>query len=68
MQYRVVIIESDEGFAVSCPMLKGCHSQGATKQEAIENIRIAIREWLDAEKDGNAVPQARAEVSANASI
>ena len=50
MQYRVIIIESDEGFAVSCPMLKGCHSQGVTKQEAIENIRIAIREWLAAEK------------------
>jgi predicted RNase H-like HicB family nuclease len=50
MKYHVILIESDEGFAVSCPLLKGCHSQGATKQEALENIRIAIREWLDAEK------------------
>ena len=55
MQYRVIAIESDEGFAVSCPMLKSCHSQGATMQEAIENIRIAIREWLDAEKDEKTV-------------
>ena len=51
MDYRIVLIESDEGFAVSCPALRGCHSQGATREEAIENIRIAIREWLEAEED-----------------
>lgn len=49
MDYRVVLIESDEGFAVSCPALRGCHSQGSTKAEALENIRDAIGEWLDAE-------------------
>jgi len=51
MTYRVVLIESEEGFAVSCPALKGCHSQGRTKEEALENIRDAIREWLAAEAD-----------------
>jgi predicted RNase H-like HicB family nuclease len=53
MTYRVILIESDEGFSVSCPALKGCHSQGMTKEEALDNIRDAIREWLasaDAEK------------------
>jgi len=35
---------------VSCPGLKGCHSQGETEEEALDNIRIAIKEWLDAEK------------------
>ena len=49
MDYRVVLIESEEGFAVSCPSLRGCHSQGTTKAEALENIRDAIHEWLDAE-------------------
>lgn len=49
MKYRVVLIESDEGFSVSCPALKGCHSQGSTRVEALENIRDAIREWLAAE-------------------
>jgi predicted RNase H-like HicB family nuclease len=47
------MIETNEGVAISCPLLKGCHSQGATKAEALENIRDAIREWLaseDAEK------------------
>ena len=49
MNYRVVLIETDEGFSVSCPALRGCHSQGKTKDEALENIRAAIREWLATE-------------------
>lgn len=39
---------SEEGFAVSCPGLPGCWSQGDTEAEALENIRIAITEYLDA--------------------
>ena len=48
MDYRVILIQSEEGFAISCPSLRGCHSQGATKAEALGNIREAIREWLEA--------------------
>jgi len=51
MDYRVVLIESEEGFAVSCPALRGCHSQGKTREEALQNIRDAIREWLAAGED-----------------
>lgn len=50
MDFRVLLLETDEGVAVSCPMLRGCHSQGATSEEALENIRVAIKEWLDAEE------------------
>jgi predicted RNase H-like HicB family nuclease len=53
MEYRVVLIESEEGFSVSCPALRGCHSQGSTLDEALENIKSAIREWLDAESEDN---------------
>jgi len=55
MNYHVVMIKSEEGYAVSCPALRGCHSQGATSAEALENIRDAIREWLAAEKDEQAL-------------
>lgn len=55
MEFRVVYIESEEGFAVSCPDLRGCHSQGATREEARENTRIAIREWLEAGKEEGAL-------------
>ena len=47
MTYRVVLQASEEGFAVSCPGLPGCWSQGATEEEALQNIRDAIREYLD---------------------
>lgn len=46
MKYKVVLEESDEGFAVSAPGLPGCHSQGATEAEALENIADAITEYL----------------------
>lgn len=48
MKYKIVLQESEEGFAVSCPMLPGCWSQGQTEVEAIENIHIAIEEYLAA--------------------
>jgi len=47
MRYPVLLIQSEEGFSVSCPLLPGCHSQGDTEAEALENIRIAIVEYLD---------------------
>ncbi len=46
MTYEVVLIQSDEGFSVSCPALQGCHSQGVSEEEALENIKDAIREYL----------------------
>ena len=51
MEYRVVLVQSEEGFAVSCPALRGCHSQGSTMDEGLENIKLAIREWLDVESE-----------------
>jgi predicted RNase H-like HicB family nuclease len=47
MTYKIVLIHSDEGYSVSCPSLPGCASQGETEEEAIENIRDAIREYLE---------------------
>ena len=46
MTYKVVLQESEEGYAVTCPGLPGCCSQGATEEEAIANIREAIEEYL----------------------
>jgi predicted RNase H-like HicB family nuclease len=48
MNYKVRIQESEEGYSVSCPGLPGCWSQGETEEEALENIRIAIEEYLSA--------------------
>ncbi len=51
MKYKMVLEQSDEGFAVSVPALPGCHSQGETEEEAVENIADAIREYLAAIDD-----------------
>ncbi len=47
MKYKVVLQQSEEGFSVSCPGLPGCWSQGESEQDALENIKSAIREYLD---------------------
>jgi predicted RNase H-like HicB family nuclease len=46
MKYKVVLQHEPEGYTVSCPGLPGCISEGDTEQEALENIRIAISEYL----------------------
>ena len=51
MKYRVTLIEHEDGVSVSRPALRGCHSQGKTRTEALTNIQEAIREWLAAEAD-----------------
>ena len=46
MKYKVVLKHSEEGVSASVPGLPGCWSQGATEEEALENIQDAIREYL----------------------
>jgi predicted RNase H-like HicB family nuclease len=47
MRYKVSIRKTDEGYAVWCPGLPGCWSQGETEEEALENIRDAIEAYLE---------------------
>jgi predicted RNase H-like HicB family nuclease len=43
-----VVIERDQdGYFVSCPDLQGCYSQGDTYEQAIENIKDAIKLHLE---------------------
>ena len=47
MKYTVVLEECEEGgYTVTCPALPGCISEGDTYEEAIENIKDAIRLYL----------------------
>jgi len=47
-EFYVTVHQSEHGYDVSCPTLKGCHSQGETEEEALENIRDAIEAYLAA--------------------
>ena len=46
-KYHVTLLQHEAGVSVSCQELPGCHSQGATVEEAMENIRDAIEGYLD---------------------
>ena len=47
MKFKVVLEPSDEGgFTVYVPSLPGCISEGETEEEALENIKDAIRTYL----------------------
>ena len=47
MKYKIRLEKTDEGYAVWVPGLPGCWSQGATEEEAIENIKDAIKTYLE---------------------
>lgn len=50
-KYRIVIEQDEDGiYIATCPALQGCHSQGDTVDEAIENIKDAIRLHIEARK------------------
>jgi predicted RNase H-like HicB family nuclease len=48
VNYTVILEkESVGGFHVFCPALKGCHSEGESETEALENIREAIELYIE---------------------
>ena len=47
MKYPVVVHQSEYGYDIHCPLLPGCHSQGDTLEEALENIKDAIITYLE---------------------
>ena len=53
MRYKVRLKKSDEGYAVWCPGLPGCWSQGGTEEEALENIKDAISAYLETVEEMN---------------
>jgi predicted RNase H-like HicB family nuclease len=52
MRFKVVITYDSEydGYVVDVPELLGCMSQGKTIDEALNNIKDAIKGWLEVEK------------------
>ena len=48
--------EEDSSYSVHCPALKGCHSQGATKEEALKNMRDAIQLYSEVANEKTLTP------------
>jgi predicted RNase H-like HicB family nuclease len=50
--------ESKGGYHIYTPALKGCHSYGSTREEALKNIAEAIELWLESAKElGIPIPE-----------
>jgi len=48
MIFNVTIDRDEDGvFVVECPSIPGCVSQGKTKEDAVENIKDAIKLCLE---------------------
>jgi len=57
-RFSVVIEKDKDGYFAFTPELQGCYSQGATYEEAIENIKDAIVLHVEDRLDsGEEVPQ-----------
>jgi predicted RNase H-like HicB family nuclease len=62
---QVIIYPGEDGYwVVECPSLPGCVSQGKTKEEALTNIKEAIKGYITAlEEDNLTVPEERFEAA-----
>lgn len=60
---QVLLYQDEDGFWIAeCPSLPGCVTQGHTKEEALCNIREAIRGYIAAlQEDNLPVPEERFE-------
>ena len=54
MKFRISIEKDEDGiFVAECPTLPGCVSQGKTRMEAINNIKDAVKGYIESLKKHN---------------
>ena len=58
MKYRILVeLDEDGVFVAEVPSLPGCVSQGASRDEALTNVREAISLYIESlEERGEPVP------------
>ena len=60
MKYEVIIYwsETDKSFIAEVPELPGCAADGATKQAALKNVDVIVKEWIATAKSlGRPIPE-----------
>ena len=61
-KYEVIIYWSDEdqAFIAEVPELPGCAADGKTYREALANVEVVIKEWIETATElGRPIPQPR---------
>ena len=53
IKYAIIIYWSrdDGAFTAEVPELPGCAADGGTYQEALDNVQVIIREWIETAKE-----------------
>jgi predicted RNase H-like HicB family nuclease len=62
IKYTIILYWSkeDRAFLAEVPELPGCAADGATYQEALANVEVVIREWIETAKElGRPIPKPR---------
>ena len=60
-RYEIIIYRSDEdqAFIAEVPELPGCMAHGATREEALAQVKVAVGLWIDTAREfGDPVPAA----------
>ena len=61
-RYEIIMYWSneDDAFIAEVPELPGCMAHGDTQEEALANIKEAMRLWVDTAREfGDSVPEPR---------
>jgi predicted RNase H-like HicB family nuclease len=61
-KYEIIIYwsEEDNRYLVEVPELPGCMADGISYKEALENIEVIIKEWIEiAKESGMEIPKPR---------
>ena len=54
---HILIQKFEDGYYAECPALEGCYTQGFTHEQAVENIKDAIKlHILDRVQSGDKIP------------
>lgn len=54
MKLRVTLEQDEDGmFIAECPSLPGCISQGKTRMEAVNNLKDAVKGYVESLKKHN---------------
>jgi predicted RNase H-like HicB family nuclease len=62
LKYEVILYWSndDQAFIAEMPELPGCAADGPTMADALANVQIIARKWLDTARElGRAIPEPR---------
>ncbi|MFB2878569.1 type II toxin-antitoxin system HicB family antitoxin [Floridanema aerugineum] len=62
VHYQIILYWSneDEAFIAEVPELPGCAADGASYQEALQNVEIVMQEWIETAKElGRQIPEAK---------